>query len=206
MKTTFRSMSFPSLLLLAAVLSAGCSLLRWNAELPRRTFQTVMGGTEGGASIDPVDLQERLVRSADIFLVGMVTATDKLRWNGAPLSQVELQTLRIAYTTLILTLVTGPNVTTNLLDMVVVITRSRMMVEDYWLPEVYGESARQLLANCQEMETQLWRMMTPLLTTAQQGELRATLHTLHRQDRYSPAALPPQALNFVADVPKMSQK
>src|SRR5215510_9841753 len=132
MKTLFRS----SLLFLVAVLSAGCSLLRWNAELPRRTFQTVIGGTEGGASIDPVDLQERLVRSADIFLVGMVTATDKLRRNGAPLSQVELQTLKIAYTTLILTLATGPNVTTNLLDMVVVITRSRMMVEDYWLPEV----------------------------------------------------------------------
>ena len=52
MKTTFPSMRLSSLLLLVTVLSAGCSLLRWNAELPRRTFQTVMGGTEGGASID----------------------------------------------------------------------------------------------------------------------------------------------------------
>src|SRR5262249_16488484 len=74
------------------------------------------------------------------------------------------------------------------------------------LPEVYGESARQLLETCREMETQLWRMMTPLLTAAQQEELRGTIQTLHRQDRDSPASLPPQALNFVADVPKLSQK
>ena len=93
MKTTFRSMRLSSFLLLVAALSAGCSWLRWPAELPSRTFQTVMGGMEGGAIIDPVDLQERLGRSADIFLVGMVTATDKLRRDGASISQTDLQTL-----------------------------------------------------------------------------------------------------------------
>ena len=95
---------------------------------------------------------------------------------------------------------------TNLLDMVVVVTRGRMMVEAYWLPEVYGESARPLLETCREMETQLWQMVTPILTAAQQEELRQTIHTLHQQDRNLQPLLPSQALNFITDVAKLSQR
>jgi hypothetical protein len=105
-----------------------------------------------------------------------------------------------------ITLATGPNVLANLLDMVVVMTRSRMMVEAYWLPEVYGESARPFLEICREMETQLWQMATPILTTEQQEELRQTIHTLHQQDRDSRTLLPAQASNFVADVARLSQR
>ena len=86
--------------------------------------------------------------------------------------------MRISSTTTLLTLATGPNVLTNLLDMVVVMTRGRMMVEDYWLPEVYGESARPFLETCREMESQLWQMVTPILTAAQQEELRQTILTV----------------------------
>jgi hypothetical protein len=206
MKTQFRSAYLSSLLLLVAVLSAGCSWLRWQAKLPSRTFQTILAGTEGGASIDPVELQEKLLRSADIFLMGMPTAAEKLHHNGAPISPVELQTLKISSTTTLLTLATGPNVLTNLLDMVVVMTRSRMMVEAYWLPKVYGESARPLLDTCRELETQLWQLVTPILTTAQQGELRETIDTLHQQDREARTLLLAQASSFVADVAKVSQR
>jgi hypothetical protein len=194
----------PILLLLAA-LSTGCSLLKWNAELTSRTFKTMIG-MDSGTSVDPVDLQEQLLRSADIFLVGVTTSAEKLRRDGAPISQVDLQTLKISYTTTILALATGPNVIANLLDMVVLITRSRMMVEAYWLPEVYGESARPLLETCRETETQLWQIATPLLTAAQQEELRQTIQTLHQQDRNSQTLLPTQALNFVTGVAKVSQK
>jgi hypothetical protein len=194
----------PILLLLAA-LSTGCSLLKWNAELTSRTFKTMIG-MDSGTSVDPVDLQEQLLRSADIFLVGVTTSAEKLRRDGAPISQVDLQTLKISYTTTILALATGPNVIANLLDMVVLITRSRMMVEAYWLPEVYGESARPLLETCRETETQLWQIATPLLTATQQEELRQTIQTLHQQDRNSQTLLPTQALNFVTGVAKVSQK
>jgi hypothetical protein len=80
------------------------------------------------------------------------------------------------------------------------------MVEAYWLPKVYGESARPLLDTCRELETQLWQLVTPLLTTAQQGELRETIDTLHQQDREARTLLLAQASNFVADVAKLSQR
>src|SRR5262245_25096671 len=193
-------------LFLLAALSAGCSLLKWSAELPNRTFEMVIGGRDSDTSVDPVDVQDQVLRAADVFLVGVTTATDKLGRDGAPLSQVDLQTVKIAYTTTILALATGPNALSNLLDMIVLITRSRMMVEAYWLPEVYGESVRPFLDICQEAETQLWQIATPLLTAAQQEELRQTIHTLHQQDRISPTLLPAQALNFFTGVAKISQK
>jgi hypothetical protein len=218
MKTLFRLASWravgcarrvllcsPILLLLAA-LSTGCSLLKWNAELASRTFKTIIPGLNSGTGVDPVDLQEELLRSADIFLVGVTTSAENLRRDGAPISQVDLQTLKISYTTTILALATGPNAIANLLDMVVLITRSRMMVEAYWLPEVYGESARPLLETCRETETQLWQLATPLLTATQQEELRQTIQILHQQDRNSQTLLPTQALNFVTGVAKVSQK
>jgi hypothetical protein len=161
---------------------------------------------DSGTSVDPVDVQERLMRSADMFLAGATTAVDKLRRDGAPISQGDLLTQKISYTTTIVALVTGPNATTNLLDMLVLITRSRMVVEAYWLPGVYGESARPFLDICREAETQLWQLATPLLTAAQQEELRQTIHTLHQQDSDPPIFLPIQALNLVTTVAKVSQK
>ncbi|MBI3800641.1 MAG: hypothetical protein HY268_27140, partial [Deltaproteobacteria bacterium] len=195
-----------ALLLLLAALSAGCSLLKWPGELPSRTFKTVITGMEGGTSVDPVDLQEQVQRAADIFLIGVTTSVEQLRRDGAPISQVDLQTVKISYTTTILALATGPNALANLLDMVVLITRSRLMVETYWLPEVYGESARPFLETCREAETQLWQLAASFLTAAQQEELRQTIQTMHQQDRNSPALLPLQALNFVTEVAKVSQK
>jgi hypothetical protein len=159
-----------------------------------------------GSSVDPVDVQEQLLRSADIFLIGMTTSADHLRRDGTPLSQVELQALKISYTTTTLALVTSPNSLTNLLDLTVLITRSRLMVETYWLPEVYGESARPFLDICREVETQLWHTAASFLTAAQQEELRQTIHALHQQDKNSRTLLPAQALNFVTEGAKVSYK
>jgi len=201
-----RSVFVRSPLLLLAALSAGCSLLTWTAEFPSRTFKMIIPGMDSGPAVDPVELQEELMRSADIFLASVTTAAEKLRRDGAPLSQIDLLTQKISYTTTVMALVTGPNALTNLLDMVVLVTRSRMVVEAYWLPGVYGESARPFLDTCREVETQLWQIATPLLTANQQEELRQTIQTLHQQDSDPPIFLPIQALNFVATVAKVGQK
>lgn len=195
-----------SLLLLLTVFGAGCALLKWGTELPSHTVKMIIPGIGSDTAVDPVDVQEELMRSADVFLAGVTTAADKLRRDGAPVSQVDLLTQKISYTTTVMALVTGPSAMTNLLDMIVVVTRSRMVVEAYWLPGVYGESARPFLDVCREAETQLWQIATPLLTTAQQEELHQTIQTLHQQDSDPPIFLPIQALNFVTTVARVGQK
>jgi hypothetical protein len=192
--------------LLLAALSAGCSLFHWSAELPRRTVQAIIPGMDRGPTFDPVAVQEQVLRSADIFLVGVNATADKARRDGAPISLVELQTLKISYTTTVLALATGPNALTNLLDLIVLISRSRLMAETYWLPKVYGESARPFLDICRETETQLWQLVSPLLPAAQQEELRQTIHTLHQQDKERRALWPAQALTFVIERAPVGQK
>src|SRR5262245_41356813 len=201
-----RRVLVPSPLILLVTLSPGCSLLNSITEFPICTVKTTIAGKDTHTGIDPVDLQEDLMRSADIFLAGMSTSAEQLRRDGAPISQVDLRTLQISYTATILALATGPNAITNLLDLLVLISRSCLIVETYWLPKVYGESARPFLETCQETETQLWQIATPFLTAAQQQELRSTIQTLHQQDRNSPPLLPGQALNLVTGVAKVSQK
>ena len=195
-----------SLPFLLSALSGGCSLFPWSTELPSRTVKMIIPGMDSNAAVDPVVLQEEVMRSADIFLAGVTTAADKLRRDGAPLSQVDLLTQKISYTTTVMALVTGPSAMTNLLDMIVLTVRSRMVVEAYWLPGVYGESARPFLDICREVEAQLWQIATPLLTVTQQEELRQTIQTLHQQDNDPPIFLPIQALNFVTTVAKVGQK
>ena len=195
-----------SLLFLLAALSGGCSLFPWSTEIPSRTVKMIIPGMDSNAAVDPVGLQEEVTRSADIFLAGVITAADKLRRDGTPISQTDLLTQKISYTTTVMALVTGPNAMTNLLEMLVLVTRSRMVVEAYWLPGVYGESARPFLDICRDAEIQLWQIATPLLTAAQQEELRQTIQTLHQQERDPPIFLPIQALNFVTAVAKVSQK
>jgi len=157
---------------------------------------------DNGPAVDPVAVQEQLLRSADIFLTGVAAAAEQARRDGVPISPVDLQTVKISYTTTVLALATGPNAMTNLLDMIVLISRSRMMAEG----EDYGRAERPFLNICRETETQLWQIATPLLTAAQQEELRQTIDTLHQQDRSSPTLLPTQTLNLVLEGAKVSQK
>ena len=189
-------------LLLLTTLGVGCSLLPWGSEFPRRTLQAIIPGMDNGPAVDPVAVQEQLLRSADIFLTGVAAAAEQARRDGVPISPVDLQTVKISYTTTVLALATGPNAMTNLLDMIVLISRSRMMAEG----EDYGRAERPFLNICRETETQLWQIATPLLTAAQQEELRQTIDTLHQQDRSSPTLLPTQTLNLVLEGAKVSQK
>src|SRR5262245_55208078 len=88
-----------SLLLLLVAFNTGCSLFTWSRELPSRTLTLIIPGMDSKPAIDPVDLQEELMRSANIFLAGVTTAADKLRRDGAPISQTDLLTQKISYTT-----------------------------------------------------------------------------------------------------------
>ena len=72
-----RSVSMHSLFLVLTALIVGCSLLPWDAELPSRAFKTIFPGMNRDSSVDRVDVQEQLLRSANIFLTGVNTSIEK---------------------------------------------------------------------------------------------------------------------------------
>ena len=65
----------------------------------------------------------------------------------------------------------GPDPEAGLLDMVVLATLLRMTVEDYWVPQVFGEQALGAVAAYQALEADIWGLANEVLTPEQAQEL-----------------------------------
>jgi len=59
-----------------------------------------------------------------------------------------------------------------LLDMTVYVTLKRMVWQDYWMPEVYGEAGRPVLDILAELEDDIWGIAGEVYTESQLDELR----------------------------------
>ncbi|MCX6926798.1 MAG: hypothetical protein NT154_26875, partial [Verrucomicrobia bacterium] len=76
---------------------------------------------------------------------------------------------------------TGPNAALNALDLVVLATASRMVVEDYGM-EVFGEAALPVLATQRRLQTNAWDMVDRLLKPNQQKELMDMIDAWRQQN------------------------
>ena len=66
----------------------------------------------------------------------------------------------------------SPNPGAALLDMTVFVTLKRMVLEEYWMPEVYGEAGRPVLDAFRELEEDIWGIAAGVYTPEQLDELR----------------------------------
>jgi hypothetical protein len=66
----------------------------------------------------------------------------------------------------------GSNAVTNLLDMMVLTSLSRMVIEQYWVPQRFGnEYGQPLLDASRALEKDLWDLADAVLTSEQQSEM-----------------------------------
>jgi len=86
-----------------------------------------------------------------------------------------------AYVTSSLDIAIGPNPEVNMLDMVVFVTLTRIVVEEYWVPKVFGDEARILVEVFRSIEAEMWSIAGKVLTPQQQKELRDLIR--HWRDR-----------------------
>ena len=75
----------------------------------------------------------------------------------------------------------GPNAVLNALDLVVLATASRMVVESYGL-DVFGEPAEALLETQRRLETNAWDLVDRVLNPNQQKELMDMIQAWRRQN------------------------
>lgn len=66
----------------------------------------------------------------------------------------------------------SPNPGAALLDMTVFVTLKRMVWEDYWMPEVYGDEAGGVLDSFNDLEEDIWAIASGVYTPEQLTELR----------------------------------
>jgi hypothetical protein len=85
------------------------------------------------------------------------------------------QNWRITQSTAAYTIASGPNPVVNALDMIVLATLSRIVIQDYWKKELYGERASQLLDVHRNLEDQSWKLVESVLDFDQITQLRAVI-------------------------------
>lgn len=76
----------------------------------------------------------------------------------------------------------GPNPEVNLIDMLMFVTLSRMIVEDYWAPKVFGEQGMDLAKALRGLEEDIWTIGARVLDQEQQEELRTLIRKWREQN------------------------
>lgn len=122
------------------------------------------------------ELQLKVMRFADEYTGRVYEPIQSFQSMArTPETRLAGQNWRLAQATSAYTIASGPNPITNALDMVVLATLSRMVLEDHWVSERYGDRAAPLLEVHQRLEPQAWDLLDGILTTQQINQLHAMI-------------------------------
>jgi hypothetical protein len=120
-----------------------------------------------------VKLQRDVMREADHYIARVAQATDDLTTKvGTPQVRIAATEWKLAQGTAVFVTASGENSALDAVDMVVIATLSRMIVQDYWVGKEFGEAARPLLEAHRQLETNSWNLVAEVLTPEQKRELR----------------------------------
>lgn len=186
--------------LLLVTLVTGCRLVQTTAELPGRAVSTVTPGKKDKNAVDPVEVQQQLMRFSDEFSTRMIGGVDQLRRGTNAFDPAEALQWKIEIGTETCAIASGPNAIADLLDMTILVTVTRAALEEYWLPKVFGETARPMLEGCRNAETDIWRFAGTVLTPKQQTELRTAIEVWRRQNPMPESVMTARAVGFAAQV------
>lgn len=160
----------------------GLFLAGSDTTLAQRTEEIVVApiDSEGEAAVTEMtreELEDQIRRFADRYAQRVSTAANAVRAQSkTPAEYLMMQQWKSTTFAAIWEIAIGPNAVTNLLDMLVVTTLSRILVEEYWVPEVIGESKGQpLVAAYRILEEEIWEIADAVLSTEQQDDLRVMI-------------------------------
>ncbi len=113
-------------------------------------------------------LQAQVMRFADIYAATVAQACDDVSTRATNLD-LRLSVLRwkLGQATSAYTDATGENPAVNALDLLVLTTMARMVIEDYGM-HTYGDAVRPLLDTQLRLETNVWTMARGVLKPAQE--------------------------------------
>jgi hypothetical protein len=189
---------FPSAALAAVLLVvAGCSVVRHETAATKSMFQTLGGkGGERDATNAVAELQRVVMRQADEYVGVVAEASDDFR-SRVPTTEARdlAQHWKLLEATAAYINATGENPVVNAVDMLVLASLSRSVVEDYWVRQKFGAAALPLLEAHRRLETNAWNIAATVLSPAQQEEVRAMMQEYRREfpdQRYVAAARFPE--------------
>src|SRR5215475_12539642 len=130
---------------------------------------------EGGA-LASEELQAALRSFADSWSSQLSEATARLATQMAT-PQARYHADRFGYFAIAAAfdIAAGPYPGAALLDMVVLVTLNRMVWEEYWMPQVYGQPAAGMVTTLRQLEEDIWALAARVLTPTQRQELQDVL-------------------------------
>ena len=155
-----------------ALALSGCSLLKFNRSPP--TAKVTAMQLSDNAPTGPLALtvvQAQIMRFADTYSATIAQACDDVTASTTN-TALRLAALRwkLGQSTSAYVNATGHNPAINALDMLVLATMARMVIEDYGM-ETYGDAILPVLIAQQRLETNVWAMANGVLKPTQQKEL-----------------------------------
>jgi hypothetical protein len=164
---------------LAGLLSAtgGCALVKGTAG------GGVLFFTRGGKARKQQEVAEKrarvqhdVMRAADNYVARVAQASDELALKvGTPQARLDAAQWKLGQGTAAFVTAAGEHPALNAVDMVIIASVSRMMVEDYWVAKQFGDAARPLLATHRLLEADSWKLVADVLTPEQIQNLRDRL-------------------------------
>ena len=155
-----------------ALALTGCSMMRIPGSQPKAQVNSIQLTNQSTGPVTLQVLQAQVMRFADTYAATVAQACDDVT-EKATNSTIRLSLLRwkLGQATSAFTDATGQNPAVNALDMLVLVSMARMVVEDYGV-ETYGDAILPLLTTQRNMETNAWMLASGMLKPSQQQELR----------------------------------
>jgi hypothetical protein len=155
-----------------ALILTGCSMLRMPHSQPKAQMNSLLltNGTTGPVTF-PV-LQQQVMRYADTYAATVAQACDEISANSTnPAIRLTALRWKLGQATSAYTDATGQNPAVNALDLLVLVSMSRMVTEGYGV-QTFGDAIAPLLEVQRNLETNAWTLAGGVLKPAQQQELR----------------------------------
>ena len=159
-------------LALFALTLTGCSLMRISNSPPKARVSSMQLTNRLTGPVTVEVLQAQVMRFADTYVAMVAQAADEVTAKATN-STLRLSALRwkLGQATAAYTIATGPNPAVNALDMLVLVSMARMVMDDFWV-ENYGDAILPLVKMQRRMETNTWQLAGGVLRPSQEQELR----------------------------------
>lgn len=164
--------------LLALVPWAGLACAGWpgtGTKAPAAVeYQEVRAGQGETSAMRTGEVRTRIERFADHYAEGMAWQLDSL---AARATRLEVRRAAmdqaLAYSSAAFMIASDPEPGVALLDMLVFASLVRMSLEDYWVPQLYGEDGRGVLEAARGLEQEAWAGSRQVLSAGQVEEMQA---------------------------------
>ena len=166
---------------LLALALAGCSSVPLVSHPKTLVTSGQLTNTPAGVVTSAI-LQSQVMRFADTYVAVVSQGCDDVT-AGTTNTDVRLAALRwkLSQATAAYNDATGENPSANALDLLVLTTIARGVVQDYGAAAYGTNVARPLLQAQISMESNAWTMASSILTPSQQGELRDLIQQWHEK-------------------------